>query len=48
MEAQRRKLAFLDKTIPELHATGNFPGVLARLEANRLYGNLLRGESVPA
>ena len=45
MEAKRRRMAFLDKEIPALHRNG-FPGVLARLEADRRYGRMLKGESV--
>lgn len=35
--ADRRRdwIAFLDKRIPELHRSGDFPGRLARVEADR-------------
>lgn len=45
--AQKQRLAFIDKAIPELHRDG-YPGALARAEADRRYGKLRQGESIEA
>lgn len=37
-ERQRRRIAFLDRRIPELHQSGDYPGVLARRQANMEWG----------
>lgn len=41
-ERRRQRFAFLDRRIPELHRSGNFPGRLARTQADREWAESIK------